>query len=1021
EQQAARYNDQVQRIAHIAWEKNDDGTFNITAPLRDSSGPPVYKEDLSVDQVRALVGKDVAEKIANGEGRPDEDAPYRDWRILEGDDLTIGGAGMMAFYDRMLPNMVNKYIKKWGAQVGNAKIPTSNLGDQNRAQAEAGVFTNISPEDAMGGLETAHAFDITNPMREAAQAGQPLFSRRPLSRRGEMHLVSTDEAGNTRAAARVHDGKWEIIVPSADTFMGYTVLRAPNRKRAEEIMAQYGNVELHMPETTSAQKRLGFNTIDQTEGSYVSDVAAWVQFNLQDRFNALKKVEKEGERADEAILPENERTYDRESVWSGRAAARMGEFEETQVDPLIQALIRSGIGFKSLSEYASNLSREILDRFGDMSAIDAYLYARHAPEANKVLEEINPGETMKSGMSDEHAAQIFEALNNESFESLAARVDAIVEQTRDLLVSSGLHKKKDVMSWRSRYQHYVPLKGVPAHLRRTHGIGLPRSLNPFNRDKPEQGDGIEGRARGFSGRGSLVKQRLGRNSPAEHILVNVIGAHQTTIARAEKNRVAQTFLRFARRHPSDRWEVNAPNTTRRLDPVTDTVELYYAPNNNLDPNIFVVRVDGVEHHIEFNPQSVDAMRMADALNNLSIQQMNWAVRTGLAINRYLSATSTSLNPEFMITNMARDLQTAFINLNDTDAHNLKLKIIGDTVSGKAYRAIRKYQHGKRGSEYAKYYHDFLMDGAQTGWMEGYDTVDDMAKDLGKKLKRESPGTWAFSKRQTRNLFQYIGNVNSAVENGIRLSAYIHARKAGVSREKAAVLAKNLTVNFNRKGNIGQGLNASYLFYNAATQGTARLFQAAVRSPKARRFMMAAVALGFAQDMANSWLAGEDDDGRNRYDKIPDYIKRMNWIIMLPQNEVTPDWVPDWALGPNGDYIKIPMPYGYNMFAYTGQIISRATRAASGNLPEYDPAADAMSYAIGMVTSFNPVGYSASLLQIAMPTAADPFIQWAQNKTWFGIPIRPEPDPYGPPPPNYPPPVAYPPPALRPRRDSRGRP
>ena len=116
----------MQQIEHIAWEKNDDGTYNISAPLRDSKESPVYKEDLTAKEMRDLVGKDIAEKIAKGEGRADEDSTYRDWRILEGDDLTIGGQGMVGFYDRMLPSIANKYIKSGNRESAKPAYPQTN-------------------------------------------------------------------------------------------------------------------------------------------------------------------------------------------------------------------------------------------------------------------------------------------------------------------------------------------------------------------------------------------------------------------------------------------------------------------------------------------------------------------------------------------------------------------------------------------------------------------------------------------------------------------------------------------------------------------------------------------------------------------------------------------------------------------------------------------------------------------------------------------------------------------------------
>lgn len=424
------------------------------------------------------------------------------------------------------------------------------------------------------------------------------------------------------------------------------------------------------------------------------------------------------------------------------------------------------------------------------------------------------------------------------------------------------------------------------------------------------------------------------------------------------------------------------------------------PSQRQRDNVFIVRVNGVEHHIAFNENDAHAMRIASSLKNLGATDMGLFVKSLHWVNGKLSMLSTSLNPEFVISNFARDLQTAFVNLNDTDAAHLKRQIMKDAASGKSFRAIWNHQRGARDSEWAKYYGDFLADGASTGWMQGYDSIGQFAETLTKRLDREKPGSWPFAKRQGRNLMDFVEHTNTAVENSIRLSAYIHARENGLSRPRSAQMAKELTVNFNRKGEAGNALNAFYLFYNASVQGSARIVKSAAQSQKARRYMTAAVATGVALDIANRMLAGTDDDGENRYDRIPDYIKQSNWIFMLPSNDSMPDWVPDWMQGPEGDYIKFPLPYGYNVLNYAGQKFGRAFSAATGELPDYHPGDEAAGLAMAAVNAFNPIGASPSITQLVSPTITDPIVQWSENKNFAGLPIHPESNPFGPPPPAY---------------------
>lgn len=198
--QAKRYNEQVEQVKHIAWEKNDDGTYNIAAPKRDGS-PGVYKEDLSEQELVALVGKDIAGKIDKGEGRDDTDAPLRDWKIIDGEGLKIGGQAFAAFYDRELRNEVGKYVKKWGAKVGTAGINPDAKKAAFRTQAEAETFAKRDADWAAvehqrsgwwfvqrnGGRglvvsldptsTPVHSVDVTPQMRDAALSGQPMFAR----------------------------------------------------------------------------------------------------------------------------------------------------------------------------------------------------------------------------------------------------------------------------------------------------------------------------------------------------------------------------------------------------------------------------------------------------------------------------------------------------------------------------------------------------------------------------------------------------------------------------------------------------------------------------------------------------------------------------------------------------------------------------------------------------------------------------------------------------------------------------
>ena len=157
-------------------------------------------------------------------------------------------------------------------------------------------------------------------------------------------------------------------------------------------------------------------------------------------------------------------------------------------------------------------------------------------------------------------------------------------------------------------------------------------------------------------------------------------------------------------------------------------------------------------------------------------------------------------------------------------------------------------------------------------------------------------------------FDAIADANAAVDNGIRLAVFVNAKRLGKTDAEAASLAKNLTINFNRRGELGPVMNSAYLFFNAGVQGTAVLVKA-LKHKKVRKIAAGIVVAGFIMEMMNAMISPEDDDGEDKYSKIPDFTKSRNFIIMSP----------------DGTAITFPMPYGYNVFADIGRNFAALVR------------------------------------------------------------------------------------------------
>lgn len=195
EQQAARY-DLSKQVDSIAAVKMEDGKYRIDATKK---GERVISKAVTEQELPDVVGKDLAEKIIKGEGGDLDN--FSGVRRYSGVDLKVGGEGMKAFYDQMLPSMVNKYVKKFGGKIGETEIDTGTKGgewavidatdeggQQVLARFETMEAAHRALKDYDGGVDVKHiptgvarvpSIDITDSMRESVMQGQALFSRNP--------------------------------------------------------------------------------------------------------------------------------------------------------------------------------------------------------------------------------------------------------------------------------------------------------------------------------------------------------------------------------------------------------------------------------------------------------------------------------------------------------------------------------------------------------------------------------------------------------------------------------------------------------------------------------------------------------------------------------------------------------------------------------------------------------------------------------------------------------------------------
>lgn len=489
-------------------------------------------------------------------------------------------------------------------------------------------------------------------------------------------------------------------------------------------------------------------------------------------------------------------------------------------------------------------------------------------------------------------------------------------------------------------------------------------------DRPRFGSGI-------NVRGPESKRAFGRKSRAADILAYTIMQAEEAVMRAGKNEPAVAFYQLAKANPNrDFWSIQQVRRKPTWNKAIGQVVYRNDSSISAEDEDYTVscKIDGAEYRVTLNRDNPAAVRLAKAMRNLEGQDMGIALRLLSSINRYLSFANTAANPEFLITNAFRDIQTATINLAQFDVKGLESGTIKDYW--RALVASVSGVFGREKGEWGRWYREFIDEGGRVY----FNQVDDL-NDIRKKIERTfaaQSGALGTTRTGLMHVKNFIENANNGVENAIRLSAYKNARERGMSKAEAASLAKNLTVNFNRRGQWATVMNSLYLFYNASVQGNARILQAAFAKGaggrRVRKILAGIVIGGFLLDMLNRMISGDDDDGESYYDKISEFDKSHNLIVMIP--------------GGKGEHIKFPMPYGYNAFAGMGR--------ASSRLYHGDGWLNVGGDLIGTIfDAFNPIGGSNNIANMMSPTVGDPIVDLIRNKDFADRPIMPEDNKFGP--------------------------
>lgn len=258
EMQAERY-DLSKHLKEVSAYSNGDGTYQLAA--EDKKGNDLFGysgKKVTPEQMEAEIGKEVAKKLVEGADKVKGTKWLKSQKNnpeffrLFPNDLKIGGEWAKTLYDKVIPNFLNKYAKKWGSSVGEInlgqepKYEIVNKGHtyyvkhqdnflmdeegndrefytKEMAQKFLDDFIKETPKGTLLNSSIVHSLPITEQMKQdVLYEGQPLFQLKP----GQKIPSDIQTKANELIGKFVEKGiiKFDAVIKAVDQAFGRQTL-----------------------------------------------------------------------------------------------------------------------------------------------------------------------------------------------------------------------------------------------------------------------------------------------------------------------------------------------------------------------------------------------------------------------------------------------------------------------------------------------------------------------------------------------------------------------------------------------------------------------------------------------------------------------------------------------------------------------------------------------------------------------------------------------------------------------------
>lgn len=604
--------------------------------------------------------------------------------------------------------------------------------------------------------------------------------------------------------------------------------------------------------------------------------------------------------------------------------------------------------------------------------------------------------------------------------------DATNAATKKILrdgYKAGMMSKDTYQYVRDMYGHYIPLRGWDGTT------------------ADQVWDYVGGGKGSFN---QTLKTAHGRTSIADDPIAYIENMAESGILLNNKNWVKQHLMLLAQNHPTslltlskawyvkstdvngnEEWIPATPQITSQMNSnqVKATIDAFEKkmeqmavtgdatqkrdglniayPQTHSEEREHEVRVmkDGEEYVIYVNGDP----QLAQAMNNTRAHRVSEGIKNSISkrviavVGRKMAAAYTSLSPLFIPSNYFRDLTMTLAStaIREDGRYNY---LLGKNLatSWNLGFMLKDYQNGKLKEKVSngnatpkeQMFYDFMMNGGETGFVSSLD-VEDLKKKFKNDLK--DLDRWkANPVKVGHTIMDSIEFLNRMIEDSNRFAVYMTSIQYGRSIDEAVNDAKDVTLNFNRKGtgeHSWQTIRNLYLFINPAVQSLQTLgalakhhpfkFTAVTASWLASGVLVPIVNVALMQ-LGAAFLGGDGDDDKdwykdisNKYWQFTKWDRRNNFIMWVPTTH---------------EFVKIPLAQEFRAFYGLGDMI--ASKMMGGELAEEsweDYGWDLVGQVVDMLP-LDPTGYDGELGVSLMPNPIRPVFELAFNVDFTGKPL-----------------------------------